>query len=99
MSLPGSANAIDRLTGAGPAELQPDTGCPTRGSFTGGLLRTLPGMFIGHSEIVAFLLYRFDADKPTPLLRHLELQPQNLLMPSASRPTRETATGGASGSR
>jgi putative transposase len=26
-------------------------------------------MFIGHSEIVAFLLYRFDADKPAPLLR------------------------------
>jgi type I restriction enzyme M protein len=24
------------------------TGCPTRGSFTGGLHRTLPGMFIGH---------------------------------------------------
>jgi hypothetical protein len=41
----------------------------TRGSFTGGLLRTLPSMFIGHSEIVAFLLYRFDADKPAPLLR------------------------------
>jgi hypothetical protein len=32
---------------------------PTRGSFTGGLLRTLPGMFIGHNEIVAFLLHRF----------------------------------------
>jgi hypothetical protein len=26
-------------------------------------------MFIGHSEIVAFLLYRLDADKPAPLLR------------------------------
>jgi hypothetical protein len=26
-------------------------------------------MFIGHSEIVAFLLYRFNADKPAPLLR------------------------------
>jgi hypothetical protein len=30
--------------GAGPAVLQHDTGCPTRGSFTGGLLRALPGM-------------------------------------------------------
>ena len=43
---------------------------PIRGRFTepalsgaeGGLLRTYPGMFIGHSEIVAFLLHRFDAD-------------------------------------
>jgi hypothetical protein len=26
-------------------------------------------MFIGHSEIVAFLLYRFNADKPAPLLQ------------------------------
>ena len=25
-------------------------------------------MFIGHGEIVAFLLYRLDADKPAPLL-------------------------------
>ena len=31
--------------------------------FTGGLLGTLPGMFIGQSEIVAFLLYGFDAGK------------------------------------
>jgi hypothetical protein len=28
---------------------------PTRGSFTGGLPRTLPGMFIGHSQIVVIL--------------------------------------------
>ena len=34
--------------------------------FTGGLLRTLLGMFVGHSEIVAFLLFRFDADQPEP---------------------------------
>jgi hypothetical protein len=27
----------------------------------------------GHSEIVAFLLHRFHADKPAPLLRLLEL--------------------------
>jgi hypothetical protein len=76
--------------GAGPAELQPDTGCPTRGSFTGGLLRTLPGMFIGHSETVAFLLYRFDADKPAPLLRRwiLPLYYHKLL--SAPSPSRDT---------
>jgi hypothetical protein len=28
--------------GAGPAVLRHDTGCPTRGSFTGGRLRTFP---------------------------------------------------------
>jgi len=40
--------------------------------FRGGPPRSDPGMFIDHSEIVAFLLYRFDADKPAPLLRFLE---------------------------
>jgi hypothetical protein len=32
-----------------------------------GLLRTLPGMFIGHSQIAAFVLHRNHADKPAPL--------------------------------
>jgi hypothetical protein len=36
-----------------PSRTQHGAGCPTHGSFTGGLLRTLPGMFIGHNEIVA----------------------------------------------
>jgi len=52
----GAPLIMDEIMGAGPAVLYKHrTGCPTRGSFTGGLLRTLPGMFIGHSEIVAFL--------------------------------------------
>ena len=47
-------------------------------------------MFIGHTEIVAFLLYRFDADKPAPLLRRwiLPLYYHKLL--SAPSPSRDT---------
>jgi len=50
---------------------QHGAGCPARGGFTGGLRRTLPDMFIGHSEIVAFLLYRFSRQpgEPLPTLR------------------------------
>jgi hypothetical protein len=46
---------------------------PPVGSFTGGLRRTLPDMFIGYSEIVAFLFISF----PRSGASH----PQNLLIP------------------
>src|SRR5260370_32475703 len=36
-------------------------------------------MVIGHSEIVAFLLSRFDADKPAPLLRRGLAHPRFLM--------------------
>jgi hypothetical protein len=36
--------------------------------FEGGLLQTLRGMFIDHSEIVPFLVHRSNADKSTPPL-------------------------------
>jgi hypothetical protein len=47
-------------------------------------------MFIGHSEIVAFLLFRFDADKPAPLLRSWILPLYNHKLLSASSPSRHT---------
>jgi hypothetical protein len=61
-------------------EEQPDSGglaqpyshtarMPNPWQFHGWAAANSPGMFTGHSEIVAFLFYRFDADKPAPLLR------------------------------
>src|SRR5580698_1033948 len=48
-------------------------------------------MFIRHSKIVPFLLYRFNADKPAPLLRRwiLPLHYHKLL--SAPPPSRDTS--------
>jgi hypothetical protein len=61
---------------------------PLMAGFTGGLLRTLPGMFIDHSGIIAFLLHRFSANQLAPLLWRwiLTLYYHKLLSaPSASR--------------
>jgi putative transposase len=49
-----------------------------------GCCELSPGMFIGHSEIVAFLLYRSNADKPAPLLRRWILALYNHKLLSAS---------------
>ena len=45
--------------GGWPSRTLTRNGMPHPWHFTGGLRRTHPGMFTGHSEIVAFLLYTF----------------------------------------
>jgi hypothetical protein len=90
-----------RPRGAGPAVLTTTRDAPP-GAVARAGCRELSLMFIGHSEIGKLVLHRCNADK-APLLARALLHPfsgdpPNLLSRSASRPTRETATGGASSS-
>jgi hypothetical protein len=79
-----------QFLGAGPRRTLTRHRMPHPWQFHGWAAANSPCMFIGHSEIVAFLLYRFGADKPAPLLRRwiLALYYHKLL--SAPSPSRDT---------
>ncbi len=74
----GQSPSAVRRPGVGPAVLKHDTGCPTRGRFTGGPLRTLPFVVLTEKKRVEKLRYMHR----NPVQRGLVRKPEEWLWSS-----------------